>query len=53
LLVYGENFDGEPCEHNARSVHGVDPENVVSFKVEQRGQEFWAVWGGKVVAQPI
>ena len=53
LLVYGENFDGEPAEHNARSVHGVDPEHVVSFKVEQRGEEYWAVWGAKAEARPL
>jgi hypothetical protein len=53
LLVYGENFDGEATEHNARSVHGVDPEHVVSFKVEQRGEEYWAVWGAKAEARPL
>src|SRR4051794_25520476 len=49
LLVYGENFDGETAESNARSVHGADPEYVVDFKVEQRGAEYWAVWGEKKV----
>jgi hypothetical protein len=53
LLVYGESFDGEPSEHNARSVHGVDPEHVVSFRVERRGEEYWAVWGGKAEARPL
>jgi len=53
LLVYGESFDGEPAEHNARSVHGVDPEHVVSFRVEQRGEEYWAVWGAKAEARPL
>jgi hypothetical protein len=53
LLVYGENFDGDPTESNARSVHGADPEYVVDFKVEQRGGEYWAVWGEKKVERPL
>ena len=53
LLVYGENFDGEAAEHNARSVHGVDPERVVSFRVERHGEEYWAVWGAKAEARPL
>lgn len=53
LLVYGENFDGEQAEHNARSVHGADPEYVVDFKVELRGNEYWAVWGGKNVERAL
>jgi hypothetical protein len=47
LLVHGEQLDGHLPEHKARSVHGVDPEVVVHFSVQQRGEEFWAVWGGK------
>lgn len=47
LLVYGECFDGENAEHNARSVHGADAQRVVDFRVEQRGNEYWAVWGAK------
>jgi hypothetical protein len=47
ILVYGEQFDGEAAEHNARSVYGADPEHVIHFKVEQRGAEYWAVWGDK------
>ena len=47
LLVYGENFDGEVAEHNARSVHGADAERVIAFTVERRGAEYWAVWGTK------
>ena len=53
LLVYGESFDGEPAEHNARSVHGVDPEHVVSIRVELHGEEYWAVWGAKAEARPL
>lgn len=47
LLVYGERLDGHLPEHKARSVRGVDPETVVMFQVEQRGDEYWAVWGKK------
>ena len=53
LLVYGENFDGACVEHNARSVHGVDPERVVKFRVERRGDAFWAVWGEKNLPRPL
>jgi hypothetical protein len=53
LLVYGECFDGENAEHNARSVHGADSQRVVEFRVEQRGDEYWAVWGAKVAGRPL
>jgi hypothetical protein len=53
LIVHGESFDGEAAEHNARSVHGVDPERVVRFRVEQRGAEYWAVWGAKSAERPL
>ena len=47
LLVYGERLDGHLPEDKARSVRGVDPETVIHFQVEQRGDEYWAVWGRK------
>jgi len=47
LLVYGEHFDGECAEHNARSVYGADPECVIHCRVELRGAEYWAAWGAK------
>jgi hypothetical protein len=53
LLVYGEQFDGECAEHNARSVYGADPECVIHFQVEQRGAEYWAMWGAKVLERPL
>jgi hypothetical protein len=53
LLVYGELLDGHLAEHKARSVYGVDPELVVHFRVEQRGDEFWAVWGKKAAERPL
>ena len=45
LLVQGQALDGHLPEDKARSVHGVDPETLVSFKVEKHGDEYWAVWG--------
>jgi hypothetical protein len=47
LLVYGESLDGHLPEDKARTIHGVDPETMVSFQVEKRGAEYWAVWGRK------
>jgi hypothetical protein len=47
LLVYGETLEGYIPEDRTRSVHGVDPETVVTLKVERRGEEYWAVWGRK------
>ncbi len=51
LLVYGERLEGHIAEDKVRSVHGADPEVVVHFKVEQRGEEFWAVWGRKATGR--
>jgi hypothetical protein len=53
ILVYGEHSDGEAAEHNARSVYGADPECVIRFRVEQRGTEYWAVWGDKAVDRAL
>jgi hypothetical protein len=47
LLVHGERLEGHAPEDKARSVYGVDPELVVHFRVERRGDEYWAVWGEK------
>jgi hypothetical protein len=47
LLVYGERLEGHIPEDKARSVQGVDPETVLLFKVEERGDEYWATWGKK------
>ena len=47
LLVYGERLEGHLPEDKARTVQGVDPEKVLRFKVEARGEEYWAVWGRK------
>lgn len=48
LLVYGEALDGYLPEDRALSVHGVDPETVLRFKVEKHGEEYWAVWGRRL-----
>lgn len=53
LLVYGEGLEGHLTEDKARSVYGVDPEVVVQLRVEQRGEEYWAVWGAKAIARPL
>ena len=50
LLVYGRTLEGRLPEERAAAIHGVDAETVVSFEVEARGDEFWAVWGGKPAA---
>lgn len=47
LLVHGEPLDGHMPEHKARSIRGVDPAIVVSFQIELRGDQYWAVWGKK------
>jgi hypothetical protein len=52
LLVYGDRLDGRIPEDKARSVRGVDPEAVVHFHVEQRGEEYWAVWAAKTTQEP-
>jgi hypothetical protein len=45
LLVFGERLEGHAPEEKARTVYGVDPQTVVRFKVEKRGEQYWAVWG--------
>ena len=45
LLVHGESLHGRLPQEKAHSVYGVDPETVLVFKVELRGEDYWAVWG--------
>jgi hypothetical protein len=45
LMIHGEALDGHLPEDKARSVHGVDPEIVLRFRIEKRGAEYWAAWG--------
>jgi hypothetical protein len=52
LLVYGERLEGHLPEERARTVQGVDPETVLRFKVEARGEEYWAVWGRRSERAP-
>jgi hypothetical protein len=47
LLVYGKRLAGRIPEDRASAIHGVDAETVLVFEVEERGKEFWAVWGRK------
>ena len=47
LLVYGERCAGHIPEEKAHSVLGADPETVLLFAVEKRGEEYWATWGRK------
>jgi hypothetical protein len=47
LLVYGQRMEGRLPEDKAAAIHGVDAETVLSFEVEARGEEYWAVWGRK------
>lgn len=53
LLVHGEPLDGYLPEEKARTVYGVDPQVVVQLRVEQRGAEYWAVWGAKASERPL
>ena len=45
LLVHGQTLHGRLPQERAHTVYGVDPDTVLSFKVERRGEEYWAVWG--------
>ena len=47
LLVHGEALEGSLPEDRARTVLGIDPETIILFRVEMRGAEYWASWGGK------
>jgi hypothetical protein len=53
LLVYGQALITHPPEDKAYEIHGVDPETVVTFEVEQVGADFWAKWGKKAAASTI
>lgn len=47
LLVYGESLEGHLPEEKVHTIHGVDTGTILSFKVEKRGDEYWAAWGKK------
>lgn len=44
LLVYGKRLEGSLPEDKAASVDGMDPERVLSLRIERRGEEYWALW---------
>jgi len=46
LLVYGERIEGSLPDDKARTVHGADPHTVLTLRLEKRGEEYWATWGG-------
>ncbi len=43
MLVYAKSADSAPGEAPA-AASGVDADNMLKLKVEQRGEEFWATW---------
>ncbi len=45
LLVYGVRLHGHQPEERASTVAGIDTAVVIQFRVERRGDEYWAVWG--------
>jgi hypothetical protein len=47
LLVHGRRLEGSLPDDKALSVDGVDPQIVLAIRVEQRGDEYWAIWGRK------
>jgi hypothetical protein len=50
FLVHGVRLEGLLPEQRARSVSGADPAVVLRFRVVQRGEEYWAVWGSAAAA---
>jgi hypothetical protein len=50
LLVYGQRLATHLPEDKAYAIHGVDADTVLTFEIEQRGDEFWATWGKKAAA---
>ena len=50
LLVYGERMEGFLPDDKALSVHGADPDIVLTLRVEKRAEEYWATWGGRANA---
>jgi hypothetical protein len=50
LLVYGERLEGSLPEDKALRVDGADADTVLTLRVEKRGEEYWAAWGGPAPA---
>jgi len=56
LLVYGVRIEGTLPEEKVLHMDGVDAENVLNIRVEQRGEEYWATWDGRMpggAARPL
>ena len=51
LLVYGVGLSGYLPEDKAQAIHGADPETLLTFQVEQIGEEFWAKWGRRAAVR--
>lgn len=47
LLVYGEHMERSLHDDKALGVRGADPHAVLTLRVEQRDEEYWASWGGR------
>lgn len=52
LLVYGVRLEGTLPEQKVQHLDGVDAENVLAIRVEQRGEEYWAVWSRATASEP-
>lgn len=53
LLVYGQALHGRLPQERAHTIYGTDPHTVLIFKVELRGEEYWAVWGKAAIARRL
>ena len=53
LLVHGQCLQGRLPQERAQTVYGVDPDTVLVFKVELRGEDYWAVWGKAATARRL
>ncbi len=51
LLVYGQSLHEYLPQERAHTIYGVDPDTVLTFNVELRGQDYWAVWGKSAAAR--
>ena len=50
LQVFGTPLEGTLPEEKMQSVDGADADSVLDIRVEKRGDQFWASWGGKTTA---
>jgi hypothetical protein len=53
LLVYGTRLPGVLPEDRAATIEGADADGILALKVEKRGMEFWACWGGPRHKHPV